>query len=532
MSRQPVRLRRPLSPLRVAAVATVLIALAAVAAVSVLAATGYGERIPRGVQVDDVVIGGLSPEEATRRLEAYARQKASQPLTLQGPRRTVRTSGAALGATARIDEAVAEAHAGRVGMIRHLFGFRRERKLTLRFAIPPASLQTLSAQLGASPAQDATVNVDADGIHVDAARSGRAVNVAALETQLSTLPTRLQVPHTDIAPRVTTDVALAAARRARRVADRPRTIVVDATPYTLTPADLRSALSIERAESGFTVGFDPDRLWPLLPTATRPRDAEFLVQGDRVRIIPGRQGRTIDANATATALADPTRKTVEAAVLDTRPRVTTDDLAALRIREQVSTFTTYYPPGQPRVVNIRRAASVIDGTILRAGATFSMNAVLGERTIAKGYVPAPQISGNNSFTDSVGGGISQVATMLYNGAFFAGLELIEHQPHTLYIDRYPPGREATISWGGPELIFRNDWPAAVLISLEAAESSITVRFFSSRLGRRVETETSAPYGHGGGSFTVEYTRRVYRDSKLLSNERFRTHYGVATQHGR
>ncbi len=197
----------------------------------------------------------------------------------------------------------------------------------------------------------------------------------------------------------------------------------------------------------------------------------------------------------------------------------------------VSEFTTYYPPGQPRVVNIRRAAAVIDGTILPPGATFSMNKALGERTIAKGYVPAPQIGAGNSFVDSVGGGISQVATMLYNGAFFAGLELIEHQPHSLYIDRYPLGREATVSWGGPELIFRNDWPASVLIKLDATDTSITVRFFSSRLGRRVETETSLPFGHGGGSFMVDYTRRVYRGTHLARDERFRVRYGVSLGSG-
>jgi vancomycin resistance protein YoaR len=156
---------------------------------------------------------------------------------------------------------------------------------------------------------------------------------------------------------------------------------------------------------------------------------------------------------------------------------------------------------------------------------FSMNEVLGERTIAKGYVPAPQILGN-TFADSVGGGISQVATTLYNGAFFAGLELIEHRPHSLYIDRYPLGREATISWGGPELIFRNDWPAAVLIDVKASENSINVRFFSTRLARRIETETRARYGDRGGAFAVEYTRRVYRANELLRKERYRVHYGV------
>ena len=91
-------------------------------------------------------------------------------------------------------------------------------------------------------------------------------------------------------------------------------------------------------------------------------------------------------------------------------------------------------------------------------------------------------------------------------------------------DRGPLGQEATISWGGPELIFRNDWPAAVLITLDATKSSFTVRFFSSRLGKRVETETFALHGHGGGGFTVEYTRRVYRGERLLRNERYRVSY--------
>jgi vancomycin resistance protein YoaR len=256
----------------------------------------------------------------------------------------------------------------------------------------------------------------------------------------------------------------------------------------------------------------------------------LAIEGERVRVVPAVPGRTVDAEATALALADPARRTVRAAVAVVPPRVTTSELTALGIREQVSTFTTFYPPGQPRVVNIQRASSVIDGTILRPGATFSMNQALGERTIEKGYVAAPQIVGS-SFADSVGGGISQVATMLYNGAFFAGLELIEHQPHSLYIDRYPPGREATISWGGPELVFRNDWPAGVLIKLDAGTDSITVRFFSSRLSRRVETETRSPYGHGGGGFVVDYTRRVYRGRVLARDEHYRVRYGVASAHG-
>ena len=213
----------------------------------------------------------------------------------------------------------------------------------------------------------------------------------------------------------------------------------------------------------------------------------------------------------------------------------------------VASFRTAYDPGQPRVTNIRRAAELLDGMVLDPGARFSMNAALGERTLDRGFVAAPMISGGR-LLDSVGGGISQVATALYNAAFFAGLELVEHTPHSFYIDRYPAGREATISWGGPELVFRNDWPAPLRMRLRATASSLTVLFYSARLGRRVETETLAPYGHvqprtitvangtleagahvvvqeaGAAGFTVEYTRRVYRFGELIRDERFRTRY--------
>jgi vancomycin resistance protein YoaR len=211
--------------------------------------------------------------------------------------------------------------------------------------------------------------------------------------------------------------------------------------------------------------------------------------------------------------------------------------------ELVSRFTTYYPPAQPRVINIRRAAQLLDRTVLRPGARFSMNQALGRRTRARGFVAAPMISGGIHI-NSVGGGVSQVATTLYNAAFFAGLRLIAHTPHSFYISRYPMGREATISWGGPELVFQNDWDSALLMRLRTTAKSITVGFYSQKEGRVVSTATGAPHNFvrprtvylkdatlppgtrrvlqlaGGSGFTVSYTRRVYRDDSIRRNERY------------
>ena len=508
------------------------IGVALVAGVLVLALSDVGARLPDGVRVDGVAVGGMSPADAERAVARHARTVAAGPVLVFGPRRNVRTTGTALGARARVADAVDAAGVNRFGVLLNAVGLGDGRDVALSWAVDRGAVAALARRLGPPvPARDAEVVVGGDGVAVRDSRAGLAIDGDALASRLGSLPPALRVPGRVLEPRVTTPEARALAARIDGVTGRVRTIVVGTAPATLQPPALRSLIDVRAVDGDLRFTFDPDRLAKLLPASTPARDAELEVRGDAVVVIPSAPGRTLDAAATARALAASDRATVVAAGSTTVPSVTTAQLTALGIRERVSQFTTYYPPGQPRVVNIQRASSVIDGTILRADETFSMNEALGERTIEKGYVAAPQISGNG-FSDSVGGGISQVATMLYNGAFFAGLQLVEHQPHSLYIDRYPLGREATISWGGPELIFRNDWPAAVLIKLDTTDTSIAVRFFSSPLGRRVETETSAPYGHGGGGFTVAYTRRVYEGETLRRNERYVVRYGTTPAHGR
>ena len=97
----------------------------------------------------------------------------------------------------------------------------------------------------------------------------------------------------------------------------------------------------------------------------------------------------------------------------------------------------------------------------------------------------------------------------------AGMRIDQHQPHEFYISRYPMGREATVSWGGPEMIWTNDWPAGVLIRTAYTDTSITVRLYSSKLGRRVETETSEPccYEQPQTFTSVNSVPRAGRDAR-------------------
>src|SRR3546814_13086120 len=76
--------------------------------------------------------------------------------------------------------------------------------------------------------------------------------------------------------------------------------------------------------------------------------------------------------------------------------------------------------------------------------------MVGERTDENGFVEGYILS-KGILKKDYGGGVSQMATTVFNAMFFAGYEDVEHRPHSFYIDRYPVGREATVVWGALDL---------------------------------------------------------------------------------
>ena len=112
------------------------------------------------------------------------------------------------------------------------------------------------------------------------------------------------------------------------------------------------------------------------------------------------------------------------------------------------------------------------------GATFSLNEAVGPRTPEKGFVPAPAIR-DGEFVDEAGGGVSQFATTLFNAVFLGGYDVVDHQPHVYYISRYPKGRDATLGFPEPDLKFRNNTPAGILIAPSYTDTSITVSLYGS-----------------------------------------------------
>lgn len=186
---------------------------------------------------------------------------------------------------------------------------------------------------------------------------------------------------------------------------------------------------------------------------------------------------------------------------------------SLGILQVVGEFTTRFKPGQDRIINIARISELTRGVIIEPGQRFSVNGHVGRRTTGKGFVPAGMIL-DGVFVDSVGGGISQYATTLFNAAFFAGLDFIEYQSHTIYLSRYPYGREATVSYPAPDLVLENNTPYGVMLWPTTADDSITVRLYStpSVLAEQTGQWTRA-VGTSCTRVTTERTRTYLDDGR-------------------
>lgn len=233
----------------------------------------------------------------------------------------------------------------------------------------------------------------------------------------------------------------------------------------------------------------------------RPREVDIGIR-------PGVEGRSIDLDATARAVDEAVRTGSHSAPIARareRPAISRDE--ARRVDSVIGTFTTSYEPGQPRVGNIRRMAREVDGAVIPKGGQFSLNGVAGPRTRERGYVPAPFIA-DGKIVPEVGGGVSQFSTTMYNAAYFAGLQLDTSQSHSLYIDRYPPGREATLDFDSIDLRWTNDTAAPVVVQTSSTATSVTVTLLGDNDNRRVRAEAGERRPAPGADFEITVTREI------------------------
>ena len=555
------RSRRSLIRLAIVAAATLLAALLASA---VWLSRADGGHLPPGVSVSGVALGGKTFEEARALLNARAEERLAQEITFVLPGGEYTIDAENLGLEPGLDTVLrqAEGSRGAVGRLKARLGVAEEIELSLPYRVEPGAIRDVVAEIAElveRRVRPGSIRLVDNRIVTEEAQPGLEIDSEKLFDLLRDLPERVTVPVTEVEPSITSAAIASARALAETLTASPPDVFFRRERLELPEELLRSALSFRRNGREIAVELESAPLGRSLRESfarfeRTPIDAAFEVEDKKVRVVRSKAGRRLAVSATVEAIvagAADGQTEVEAVFRVRQPSFTTKKARALGINELVGTFTTEYACCPPRVTNIQQAASILDGTTIGPGETFSLNEELGERTEERGFVEAPMIGEGGKLVDAVGGGVSQIATTLFNAAFFSGLELNTHTPHSFYISRYPEGREATVSWEGPELVFRNDWPTALLMRVRASDTDLTASFFSSRLTRRVVTTTEERFDpvpaktvveknpelepgernvlQTGGTpgFSVEYTRMVFRGEELVRDERWITHYDPA-----
>lgn len=522
------------------------------------------DKLPRGTSVAGVDIGGRTATDAEQLLRADLADRAAQPLevTINGEARPIAPDAAGLGVDYDASIAGVEPTTwGLASLWDYYFGGEdRDAISTVDEELLSAVLDEVAAQV-ASPAVEGEVSFRGTQVVIVEAKSGLALDTAeaAAAVQDDYLDPNAEIALTlrDAPPDIDQeDVKVAVQSFANPAVSGPVTLQFAKKSFRLQPADFTPLLSM-RPEGGVLVPqVKAKKLTALaiesIGEAGAPLDATVrLIDGkpEVVKAEPGVSYLPPDVGSAFLSAAASANEGREQPVnpTKTKPDFSTKDAKALKIRRQVSTFTTYYPFAAYRNVNIPRAASLIDGTVLKPGEIFSLNDTVGERTRENGFTEGFVIS-DGLFKEDLGGGVSQIATTTYNAAFFAGLKDVEHKPHSVYIDRYPAGREATVAWGSVDLRFENDTPYGVLIQASVQRATpatpgvVTVSVWSAKYWdvtasasarynftpaktQTLKTEDCVP-NEGYGGFEMDVTRywRKPGESEVAKQETKHTTY--------
>ena len=534
------------------------------------------QHIASGTSVSGVDVSGLGPQEARERISKGVGDRLAQPVTLtvgQGSAELVpASSGVSVDARASVKKLTGFT-LNPVTLAQRLGGQRTDAVIQIDAPTLRGALEDRVDTM-ANGAVSATVTLEGTKPVTTAASNGVGLDVDASLKQLSTWPLGQKT------------IAMAEGTAVPAITDEEATKFVDGTLTPLlssgltvdgqgagapgksagaaaafSPEDTAGMLKISSEGGTLSATFDSTALHDAVvarigQVETPAQNATWKIDGSatgapkaRPQYVASAQGKVIDTAALSASLlkagtsaTDVAGRTVALPMVVAEPTVTTPQ-NEWGISEMVGEYATPYNSGDaPRTQNLTRGAELVNGTVVKPGEVFSLEKVLGEVDYEHGFADAGVIS-NGQHVDSLGGGLSQVATTVFNAGFEAGMDDTEHHAHQYYFDRYPAGREATLWTGKLDVKFTNSTSNSVLVQAWLDGEQIHVRMWSTKYYdvsitssdrfnfRPVSTERKSgpgcePYSGGNPGFDITITRSRKHDGKALPDDVLTTQYAA------
>ncbi len=537
-------------------VPALVLLLVATAWVGFLMASRAGTALP-GVTLEGVDVSGMDAAAIDTEMTGIVTARQTAVITATAADQTFTMQMGDEGYQADVDTAVDEAlAAGRSGPVATVVNqvaatFGREWDLTLDTATIEAPVDEFIATVAAAidtPPDEGSVQIDVDtatvvstmpatGIELDQDQARSLV----LEVAGTGQDTTVELPTTVMQPSTTDSTVQEATTAIEAILAEPYVLTSGDASITIEPTEFAGFLAVAGPDESFAVTLQQEPLRTAMEGRgdqfnVEPVSAQYVIQSGwrtydnkgsgtfdpspaSIDIVDGSTGLAYDADAATQQIVDLYDAGEHAGELTlevVEPELSNERAVELAPNALLGTFTTYEACCDNRQHNIRRITDLIDGAMLLPGENYSVNDTIGPRTLENGFLPAGAIINGEINEDDIGGGISQTATTFYNAAFFAGIEILEHTPHSWPISRYPMGREATFSYAGDlDINILNNTSHAIIVSSSWEGESVTYSIFGYDDGREVTAEMGEPSDYQD---PPEAERRA-TDELYVGNER-------------
>lgn len=197
-------------------------------------------------------------------------------------------------------------------------------------------------------------------------------------------------------------------------------------------------------------------------------DNSFRIENGNFVFIPGKTGNEVNIVESVYSIRDfinddwsPEKTEIALVIDEVQPRGSEEELS--KLTSVLGTFQTNFGSSAAgRAQNVRNACSKINGTILYPGEEFSTYEKISPFTQENGYGIAGAYE-NGQVVESVGGGVCQVATTLYNAVIRAELDVTMRYNHSMMVSYVPPSDDAAIAGTYKDFRFKNNMDTPVYI---------------------------------------------------------------------
>lgn len=275
--------------------------------------------------------------------------------------------------------------------------------------------------------------------------------------------------------------------------------------------------------------------------------------------VAGKQGLVLDVNSSVRVImdyfengwtTDKEEEVVELKTKITEPEGNAEQLA--NVKDLLGSFTTSFSSSNAkRSMNVNSGAEHINGTVLYPGEAFSTYETVSPFTEENGYAMAGSYL-NGEVVDSMGGGICQVSTTLYNAVLRAELEVTERSPHSMTVHYVELSEDAAIAGTYKDFKFVNSTAYPIYIEgFTTSDKKITFNIYGKETrdpNRTISFESVTVSKIGGGTIlrengaqpigyktaskgSVGYVAELYKVVKVNGVETERTKVNKSTYKG-